>query len=162
MVARVLHEQLGAFMGERFREPTEENPQGYWEDLDFKECNAAFLTGQVPFEKWSVIISELAERRSTLHTNWGLKDPRLCYLLGLYLSIIDDPVIVRCNRDAEKVAPSMTKNYGWPIEAARRTCFDRSARLDKLLKGRKVHSMDFTETRTDEEVEQWLSKILFQ
>jgi len=43
-VARVLHEKLNVFMGYHFPETTDQNPKGFWEDLEFNEWNKALIS----------------------------------------------------------------------------------------------------------------------
>lgn len=97
--------KLGVSMGETFLEPTPENPRGYFEDI---ECTALHnrilayfgltwntlcqlpngwqhLPGVAPFASE---LSELIAQRST-NPIWGIKDPRLCRLLPLWLNVLN-------------------------------------------------------------------------
>ena len=92
-VARVLHQNLGISMGVRFREPDGNNPEGVFEDLDFVELNRAIVSNQMPFSTWLNRINAVASARNG---TWGLKDPRLCYLLPDYLGAVPDVKLVVC------------------------------------------------------------------
>lgn len=74
-VAGLLH-HLGVHMGDRFDEPNEFNPHGYWEDLAFKDLHKAMMDGENVENEYI----ELIRRREELPL-WGVKDPRLCLLL---------------------------------------------------------------------------------
>jgi len=162
-VARLLHENLNVCMGHKFREADEDNQDGYYEDLEFKNLNERFITGEVSLGQWETETRKLVNvRRKTYWHNWGLKDPRLCYLLGLYLSFVDLPTIIRCRRDIELVTKSMQKAYGWTKEESENVYKDRNRRLDNLLQGKKVYDIYFTEHKNEEEVVKWLEKILCQ
>lgn len=109
-------------MGKRFREPDQNNPDGYWEDLDFKELNERLIAGHMHIDDWRYEISKITSCRVE---PWGLKDPRLCYLLGLYLELLRDVHVIRASRNVSSVAESMSRNYRWSfaesmIEAERR------------------------------------------
>ena len=44
-------------------------------------------------------------------SRWGVKDPRLCILLPLYLKIFPEATVVHIRRDANDVAASLTMKY---------------------------------------------------
>jgi len=149
-VARILHTKLSVFMGEHFRLPDRDNLKGYYEDLEFKNPNGLFLTGRYLFSQWNNIIKREIEKRQ--NKSWGLKDPRLCYLLGLYLCYINNPIFIRCQRNIEKVANSMRKCYGWKIEDSIKEVQRRELYLNRLLKNKKVLNISFDSFKTDEEI----------
>ena len=43
------------------------------------------------------------------HSRWGIKDPRLCVLLPLYLRIYPDATVLHIRRNPDDVAASLTK-----------------------------------------------------
>jgi hypothetical protein len=126
-IAKTLHEN-GVVMGERFRPPDKKNPDGYYEDLDFKELNESLLANKLPFSGWQYQVCELVDSKSG---DWGVKDPRLCYLLGYYLDIIPSACALRAHRPIHEVALSMNRCYGWPIAEALSEAARREALLDR-------------------------------
>ena len=126
-VAKTLHDN-GVSMGSRFREPDEQNPDGYYEDLDFKELNSALLDGSLLFAGWQFQVCELADAKSG---DWGLKDPRLCYLLGYYLDIVPGAVVLRTRRPVHETALSMNRCYGWRLSDALVEAHRRESLLDR-------------------------------
>ena len=105
-VAGVLH-HLGVSMGDRFQEPNSKNPHGYYEDLDFVECHVYMRDcGMDMDEKYKALV----ERRETAHTDWGVKDPRLCYLLPeLVKHIRHGHQVIVVNRSMMSICDSMAR-----------------------------------------------------
>lgn len=150
-VARVLHERMGVSMGKVFPVGDEYNPEGYYEDSEFKFHNQAFLDGRMRFpEFWERIGHLIRQRREP----WGLKDPRLCYLLPFYLSLIPDAKIIRCRRPLADIQASMKRCYGWEGEEAVR----RERALD--LVNHPMLEIEMSEPRTDEWIEEKLCPVL--
>lgn len=115
-VARVLHES-GVNMGTVFREPDEHNPDGYFEDMEFKVVNCLFLDGSIALPDFRHRITQLVGRRKE---PWGFKDPRLCFLLPFYLDICPDAEVIRCHRRKTQIAESFNRCYGWDEEEVER------------------------------------------
>ena len=143
VVARLLHEEMGIDMGEKFRS----DPEGkcYFEDLDFRDLNRHFMDGRLSFNEWLQATERNVFVRKTAEKPWGFKDPRASYIMGLYLMLFNDPLFVRCRRNHEDVARSMSKNYGWPIVKALNMAKERDLALDRYLWGRKVVGLYFDE-----------------
>ena len=132
-VARVLHEQLGVFMGERFDPPSASNPDGSYEDLDFRDLHVAFFRSEMALGEFRDQVERLmAVRHDARGAEWGFKDPRACHVLGLYLQWVSDVIVVEVRRDTDSVIDSIHRRYGTPVDAARRETFDRLAQLDRL------------------------------
>ena len=149
-VARILHNHFNISMGEHFRVTDEHNIKGYFEDLEFKNPNELFINSGLPFPQWIIIIErEIAKRNGH---DWGLKDPRLCYLLGFYICYIENPIFIRCERDPNSIADSMQKCYGWNRPNTIKTIFTRERYLNRLLKNRTVYTISFDQIRTDKEI----------
>jgi len=149
-VARLLHTKLNISMGEHFRLADRYNVNGYFEDLEFKNPNEFFIKGSYSFKKWNMIIQREIEKRERF--SWGLKDPRLCYLLGFYLCYIENPIFIRCRRELKKIANSLTKCYGWSYSNAIKVIKMRELFLDRILKNRRVLDISFDNFKTDEEI----------
>lgn len=155
-IARILHNHFKISMGEHFRPPDEHNKNGYYEDLEFKSANESFITGQLFFAQWITIIErEIKKRNGKV---WGLKDPRLCYLLGFYLCYTENPVFIRCERDPNKIADSMQKCYGWLRDSTIKIIMTRERFLNRLLKDQKVFRINFDRQKTDNEIIRELKK----
>ncbi|MBL0318022.1 MAG: hypothetical protein IPP74_01765 [Alphaproteobacteria bacterium] len=97
---------LGVHMGEAFLEPTKDNPKGYFEDIacvDIQERILKFFN--MSWDSYSLLPSGWHQLRSMTpfreelkalistrdsHMIWGIKDPRLCRLLPLWLDIFSE------------------------------------------------------------------------
>jgi len=157
LVAKILHERLNVYMGQRFRN----DPEGkcYFEDLDFRDLNRHFMDGRVVFNDWLINTEKLIYNRNNMGRLWGFKDPRASYIMGMYLSFFDiPPKFLRCKRDQHAVAQSMTKNYGWPPERALQVAMERDRALDRVLVNQIKVEMDFSEWRTDDWVVERIPK----
>lgn len=159
--ARILHTQLGVSMGSRFREPDAGNPQGYWEDLDFRDINQLVMT-----QTWGGLhlfvrsLKTLIDARIAAGRPWGVKDPRLCYLLPYYLMFCPDARIVWCVRDHAQVIESLTQRFGCSLEVATPEVARRENLVDSLLTDRADLVLDFSKRRTDEELATFLKSLV--
>lgn len=114
-VAGALH-HLGVFMGNQFDPPNNNNPKGFWEDLEFKALHAAYEDYQSDsYDKGSdldAIYKQLIFKREAEHALWGVKDPLICkHLNKLVPNLVDHKLIV-CRRPVEEIAASMSKAMG--------------------------------------------------
>jgi len=159
-VARVLHNHLNINMGNRFRDPDISNSKGYWEDLDFKEANEYLLDQYISFAVWSDQVKKLIRERNNSYENWGFKDPRLCYLLGLYMTFIKDPIIIRCKRDEESIIKSLMKNYKWSSKMATEEVQRRNHYLDNVLVNKNPFIINFSRYISDEELIERLNGVI--
>jgi len=94
-VAEILYRQFRIPMGPATLAGDENNPKGYWEDLWFADLNEQHLFEGMPFGIFQGVARWILEQRE-IFPIWGLKDPRLSYLLGFYLQYIPEPIIIRC------------------------------------------------------------------
>jgi GT2 family glycosyltransferase len=136
-LAGMLH-HLGVALGDRLMPATEANPRGYWEHLDIvavhQDLMAAFGRawddirplpgGYVDSEAALAVRGRLArilQRDFGASALWGVKDPRLCRLTGVWLPLFDalavEPRFVLNLRDPADVAASLGARDG--IGAAR-------------------------------------------
>lgn len=104
-IAKTLH-SLGINMGERFSKANQQNPYGYWEDLDFVEMNAhlLYMAGgrwdDPPYNnkimaaglKKTEQILAIIKRKSVDGFAWGFKDPRTCLTICCYIEHFPWPV----------------------------------------------------------------------
>lgn len=158
-VARILHEKIGVYMGDEFRD-------GHYEDLAFKNINDSFLDGYrsdgnnihiVGFPEWYDKINQLIEKRNKEHEMWGFKDPRATVLTGIFLALIYAPKIIICIRNEKDTIKSMVNNTNWDKELAGFVYRERSRAIDNLIN--KNHCrIAFNEKREDEWIENYIRK----
>jgi hypothetical protein len=148
-------------MGTRFQEPPPpDNPDGDFEDLNFKELNVGLVKKEISFPTWYELVkTRIAERRE-IGQPWGIKNPIMAYMLGCYLEMVPDAVLIKPIRDAQKVIVSCCRCYGWAYKQAMEEILRREQAIDLFTRGRTVHSIDFNSRRTDEEVIQVLEKLV--
>ncbi len=154
-VARLLHNELGVSMGQRFRDPDSANPKGYYEDLDFLEVNVDLTLDHDSRVKR---ISELfAEREEP----WGLKEPRIPNYWRIYREHIGrDTKIIIATRAVHLVVRSLKKNYGWDESISLSIINVRRDGIVKLTQGFDSLTIDFTDNRSDSEVVRTLTNYL--
>lgn len=151
-VARLLHD-LGVSMGTKFRRPDQANPEGYWEDLEFKDLNEALLQSRMSISEWEHKVRNVVREES-----WGLKDPRFSYLLPYYREIYPTANVVRCVRPLYQVARSMHRVYRWPIASALIEAERRESLLDRFAPD--AYHVNFSRWREDGELKCQLSNLL--
>ena len=162
-VARLLHERFKVCMGHLFPDPDENNPKGYYEDLEFRNVNLRFMNEGSPLPAYLQWMRAYMERRSLAGTEWGVKDDILAFAGPLWLAWRPEGRVIWCQRSIEQVAASMARikpDLGdmekWLCEVQFRVgMMERWAGgLDNVL------HIDFSEQRTDDDVakqlEGWL------
>ncbi|MBK8753886.1 MAG: glycosyltransferase [Candidatus Competibacteraceae bacterium] len=131
-VTRLIN-MMGAYIGpeDQFLPAQPDNPKGFWERIDVINLHKSML------EKlgidWHLISTldlnsidtELVDtftqgaKKIMLgidsHRPWVLKDPRLCLLLPLWLSLLEVPVCVHVARHPLSTAQSLAKRDGFPL-----------------------------------------------
>ena len=134
MVAHMLKE-MGCFMGERFREPDETQPHGYWEDLDWRDINSALLQRahgswycpphplllDAHFGEFIPQIEALIDSRESMGAAWGFKDPRTCLTWHYLVEKLPNPRAIIVTRNRAAVMDSLerraaSKGYHEPRE----------------------------------------------
>lgn len=115
-------QKLGVSMGEYFRVGDESNPDGYFEDLDWRSLNKWIINAAggtwydppsmietvVHTMRLTPIIHELIMYKSRFDP-WGFKDPRTCLTArGLY-RILPDPKFVVVRRPEEEIVESLKR-----------------------------------------------------
>lgn len=137
LLAGILH-RLGVNMGERFREADEHNPDGYFEDLDWRDLNKLLLaeTGgtwyQPPDLESIMTLSEngylcqevrnLVEHKLDANGTrlWGFKDPRTCLTIPFLHPFLPNPAYVTIDRNVSDIVLSLmrrAKTRGYYEEA---------------------------------------------
>lgn len=157
VVARVLHERLGVSMGERLPGPSGANPRGAYEDLAFREIHIDHLAGRLSRQVLEARIEELIAAREP---PWGLKDPRLCHLLDVYLPRLPDAELVVCDRQIDACARSAARVTTASREEALGEMQTRKRKLDRAMNGRGHLKLDMNARREEDELERTLTAYL--
>ena len=121
-VARVLHES-GLSMGEHFREPTEENETGFYEELPVCDLNDEIMAecGIAGLRRYPMRTTVLAvagrfreQMRALAQTDVaGWKDPRLSVTLEAWLPHLPGPPkVIICLRSPEAFLHSVSQIFG--------------------------------------------------
>jgi len=154
-VARLLHTKLNISMGTRFREPDQSNPNGYFEDLDFRDLNQAILDNKI-------FISYFQKQLNTLINGkiepFGIKDPRVCHLWQYYRAYKAKYIV--CTRRPQLVVKSLMLNYGWSEKECKNLLLTRLNGINKMLEGCDALRIDFTYNRSDTELIHLLQRFL--
>lgn len=165
-IARLLRDNLYTNMGKYFRDPDQLNPQGYFEDLEFRNINIALLRGDKgQQEKLHQLITQknkcpLAGQSKLA---WGIKDPRIPQLWEYYQQYIDDDTkIIVATRDFEQIIKSMMHCYNWTRQDSINLMLARLYGINQLINNRTVLTIDFSIKRNDEELIDVLSNFLGQ
>jgi hypothetical protein len=127
LVAGMLH-KMGISMGTSFLSPDENNPHGYFEDLDFLWINKGLLENaggswkQPPSiddllgmsKKFHNIIRETIQRKQGASTDfkWGWKDPRNCFTCWIYSPHVQNARYIVVVRDFAGIQKSLEKTHG--------------------------------------------------
>jgi len=154
-VARVMHEKLEIFMGEKFVPADKNNPDGYYEDSEFRDLNVLFYDGRMDFGNWCQNVRGVIRKRYVLERAWGFKESRMAALLGFYLSFFNEPKIIRCKRKRELATSSMMRCCGWNAKESEQIYDSRELQLDRILCNRdqkNVLTIHFNEERLSDEV----------
>ena len=153
-VARILHNNLGVSMGRRFRSPDDANPQGYFEDLDFRDLNHTALWKKISMD---IQIKHLFDGRQE---PWGLKDPRICELHSEDSKYIKNAKFIVAMRQPEQIIQSMMQHYGWSEEQSGQLLMVRLNGIQRLLEGHAALYIDFSVKRKDSELIKIIQKVL--
>jgi len=130
MVARLLN-LCGLYLGpeERILPPKADNPAGFWENLDVYAINDVIL--QKLGGGWDFLppgagagweqkseLDALRERAKGIikvlsgHDPWGWKDPRFCFTLPFWQSLLSESRVIICLRHPLEVAGSLMRRNG--------------------------------------------------
>jgi len=117
--------------------PDQDNPQGYWEPTEVVNAHELLLADlgrswhdprPLPpgwletnaAERWRARILEVIAPDCKGVAVWGLKDPRLCRLLPLWIQIIErlgsKPYILHLFRHPDQVAASLRNRDSYPVD----------------------------------------------
>jgi len=152
-VAGVMHNKLGISMGEEFAPPNHTNPEGFWEDIDFYNLNKDFVFDRILFSEFYEKAQKLIFDRSSSGEPWGFKESRMSHILPMYLSLLNEPKLIWCQRDKDLTVKSCMRCYGWEEEEASKMLEARYSIIKNILQGREHLVINFGRDRmTEEEV----------
>jgi hypothetical protein len=112
LVAGILH-RLNVNMGNQLLNAGPSNPKGFYEDLEFLKLHQLMIGNVWHDPDMSNIDRYLSEyelliRKKENQSLWGIKDPRLCFLLKYLLNIIKcDTKLILTERPLHESANSM-------------------------------------------------------
>ncbi|NOX90061.1 MAG: glycosyltransferase [Calditrichaeota bacterium] len=149
LITKLLH-LSGMYLGpeDRLMPPAEDNPEGFWENLDFVRLNdriLAYLGGAWDYapdfpQNWfrHEMFADLKEKASHLaedfqdHSFWGWKDPRNTLTFEFWESLVPNLKFILALRDPLEVAVSLHKRNGLSLINGLRLWF----RYNELRKDR--------------------------
>ena len=125
--------KMGLPIGDNLMPPTNANPKGYFENMDFvygneailRNCNSSwdnvkkiFNSNVLMTPQNKSIVNFLLEKYKNYEV-FGVKDPRVCVLLPLYEKVCEEKNIeliqIYTERDKNSVIKSMTKRDGFSV-----------------------------------------------
>lgn len=142
---------LGVYMCSHV-EKDDANPDGYYEDTQFKDLHKKCMSGKISLYKWYKWAKYLIEDRSFKHEMWGFKDPRTCYFIQHYLTMIEEPILIRVKRVREDIVGSMQRCYGWTYRDAYKTMIER----ENLIEPLPTKNIQIETDNIKEELSKWL------
>lgn len=162
VIARLLHNNLNIDMGKYFRDPDQLNPKGYFEDLEFRNINAALLNGDKSQQrKLYQLIVQKNEFPPSGKLAWGIKDPRIPQLWEYYQQYINNETkIIVVTRDLEQIIKSMMYCYNWTRQDSINLILTRLYGINQLINNRIVLTIDFSIKRNDKELIDVLANFL--
>lgn len=135
MTARSLHKSKEVYMGNNLILGLPDNPKGHYEQrpvvlLNNKILESAGGSWDNPPKKEDIIkqfdiykdqikacVEEVKQHAIKNNmSSYGLKDPRLCLTIDLFMPFLDNPQFITCFRDVESVAKSLHKRNNMPID----------------------------------------------
>lgn len=122
LTAKWMH-QCGINMGDNLPEPTFDNINGYYEDMDFVNLHMEILRSNgLSYTGLKGDVTELKltkyhqkkmhynlELKNSLRLQWGWKDPRTCLFLDQYHNFLPDAHYLITYRNPEQVVDSLLR-----------------------------------------------------
>ena len=127
--ARFVH-NLGVNMGEEFVPADKGNPEGYFEDIEFRDLNNAVLRNKITLKQWREDVTRVISYRVE---PWGFKDPKIANLIKEYRGLLPDAKFIRCHRNQDSILLSLQRVYKFDREKALRMLVWRERLLDEGL-----------------------------
>jgi hypothetical protein len=122
-------------MGSRFKPGDRNNPDGFWEDLEFYDPVRKYIGAMISKGAYVTALQELVERRDTLAKLWGWKDPVTSQVMPIIREVLPDAYWVRTLRPEAETIRSMMKCYGWTRTDAINTFRTREHSITEGLEG---------------------------
>jgi len=144
-------------MGYRFAEPDRSNPKGFWEDLDFVDHNKRLIEGQVSISRFIHKIRKTIKYKNR-QDKWGVKDPRIGDLLGLYVPLLPTCRAVWARRSYNLTTKSMGRCYGISRSRASYIYRRRYRTIHSLVGLLDYITLDFDRNLTDQEVQDTITE----
>lgn len=134
-VAGICH-HLGLYMGDEFLPAGRNNEKGFFEDVRFVDlhfCVSVVFEGcryepEIPTMTTRDFFSDMGPRWTRRYTDmvrgrdrlslWGVKEPRFCYLLPHFLTLVNDVRIISTGRPFQQSVNSMAASHGLTQEVA--------------------------------------------
>lgn len=162
--ARLLQERFKIKMVRSdFLRADEWSPKGYFEDVRMKELSRKIMADKIT-------PTEYARRARDWYTNghedvaWGFKLPQTCYHPPEVIDALDPIRIIACLRERTATARSIRTwrrgSFRLDETGGYRKYDERMAGLFKLLHGRQVLWLDFSEPRDEEDLAQLIEDYL--
>lgn len=145
----------GMELGSRMIGPGADNETGFWEHQDIvgihdkilKALHSSWEDETLPDQWWLKKsfrwhlkkLTQILARDFSQCRLWGIKDPRMCRLLPLWLPLLEKlncrPVFVLVLRHPQEVAKSLEKRNGFSLQKGERLWFQHSLLLERSTRG---------------------------
>jgi hypothetical protein len=160
-VARILHEDFKVFMGGIWsRQADQFNLDGYYEDFEFGKLIDVMVSKkktEIQYAEAEEQLMQLISMRCKNNRHWGIKANTLVWFLPYLLSKLpEDPCIIRTFRPTAPTAMSFHKVFNEPLKQCCAEVAIRNHMLDQLQVHIPMHEIDFSERKTDEQIQQEL------
>lgn len=150
-VARVMHRNMGITM---FLDPILSDkfvPSGYYEDKVVINTNELFLRNKMSAKQFLILMEEYIKKQTP---PWGLKDGRIGTIAPFYKRLLPDAKIIRLYRNKEDIKKSMKHKWPhWAESDIDNRIFVTDVIADAVWGDNIWASLDMTERRSDEEIE---------
>lgn len=153
LCARILHTN-GISMGKRFRDPSINNPKGYYEDIDVKDFNK-LVRGGASEEILHGTAKKLIDSLKT--EKWGFKNPPwLTYQLDYFLPYLEEVkyIVTTRNREDQKRSITSAINSRLTDEQLNERLENTYSKIEEIIKDKPHCVVDFDVWFTNKAQEQ--------
>lgn len=152
LVARILHTN-GISMGKTFREPTTNNPYGYFEDQDLRHFRSVALSDIAEKEK-SLQAQKIVENLKT--KKWGMKNPpHLTFHIGYFLPFLDEVRYIVTKREKQSQKKSIRYAINPLTDQELEDRVNRTyTEIDKIVKDKEFIEIQFEDWFNDKSEKQ--------